>query len=154
MCKNDGTVIPKNKWYNEILDKKLAKIKEACPTIYANAEIELESKPEYLKETIAYKEALYSLLKHLDETNRFIYIFDYSRYGIYKILLSIEKEKEIEKELIANGYIYDKRLMNPETGTCLTYEDILHYYGFKESDCSYMIGDEDLEIRLITKPLK
>lgn len=153
MCKNDGTVISKDK-YIEILDKSLAKIKNACPTIYANAEKQLKEQHKFLVETLAYKDALYNMLKHLDETNYFIYIFDYSRNGIYKILLSIEKEKEIEKELIDNGYISGKRLMNPETGTCLTYEDILHYYGFKESDCSYMIGDEDLEIKVITKPLK
>ena len=78
----------------------------------------------------------------------FIYIFDYSRNGIYKILLSTEKYNEIRKELIERNHL-DKYSSEP-----LSYDDILYYYGFKESNCRYMTSDEDLEIRFITKPLK
>lgn len=33
-------------------------------------------------------------------------------------------------------------------------EEILYWYGFDPTDCSWLITDEDLEIETITEPLK
>ena len=74
------------------------------------------------------------------------YIFDYDRCGIYKIEISEDKLTEIVQELIKKGY-YD-------THSELEDEDILNYYGFKASECSWMITDEDLSIEIINEPLK
>lgn len=74
------------------------------------------------------------------------YILDYNRCGIYKIEISEEKLTEIIQELIKQGY-YD-------THSELQDEDVLKYYGFKASECEWMITEEDLNIQMIDEPLK
>lgn len=62
---------------------------------------------------------------------KYLYILDYSICGIFYIDL---KDYEITEET--------------------SDEDILHHYGFKPSQCSWMLSCEKLNIVDINKPLK
>jgi len=73
------------------------------------------------------------------------YVFDYSTPGIYKIKLTRSQIESIRQKLIDRGYLNKDNEIKDG--------DVLYYFGFKESNCSWMVYPENLDIQEIKEPI-